>query len=222
MAYRVFMTSLRDSSQAGWQNLAAEVGRAYGLPPDEVYRWARREGSAFVFTTRESAEQVRAWMETIGVETMVAEEGEGSSFASVPNPTPDPSRNPNPGGAYAPGAWPPPRINPQDEKLFAMLCHLSSLLGYLFPFANIIIPLVIWLVKKDESPLIDYHGKESVNFQISVTIYEIVAALSMLLLVGFVLLPVVMVFALVVVILASVKAYNGEPYRYPLCIRFIN
>lgn len=220
MAYRVVMTGLRDSSQTGWQNLAAEVGKAYGLQPDEVYRWARREGSAFVFATRESAEQARAYLETIGAETMVADEG-GSTVAGVSGPSVAPPSGPAPGG-YAPGPWQPPRINPQDERLFAMLCHLTSLLGYLFPFANIVIPLVIWLVKKDESPMIDYHGKESVNFQISVTIYEVAALLSMFLLVGFVLLPVVIVFALVVVILASVKAYNGEPYQYPLCIRFIN
>ena len=220
MAYRLVLTSLRDSSPQGWQNLAAEAGKFYGLSADEVFGWARREGSAFTFTTRESAEQVRAYLETIGAETVVSEEGSGIFAGQTPAGPAGPA--PATPGGYTPLPYHAGQMSPDDVKLFAMLCHLTALLGYLFPFANIIIPLVIWLVKKDESPWVDFNGKESVNFQISVTIYEIIAGLSMLLLVGFVLLPAVIVFSLVVVIIASVKAYNGEPYKYPLSIRFIS
>ena len=70
-------------------------------------------------------------------------------------------------------------------------------------------------------PSINEHGKESVNFQISMTIYTIIAALSTLLLIGFLLLPAIVVLNIVLVIIAGVKAANGEFYRYPLTIRFI-
>ena len=70
-------------------------------------------------------------------------------------------------------------------------------------------------------PSVNEHGKESVNFQISMTIFTIIAALSTLLLIGFVLLPAIVVLNIVLVIIAGVKAANGEFYRYPLTIRFI-
>ena len=91
----------------------------------------------------------------------------------------------------------------------------------MIPFGNIIGPLVLWAIKKDETPSVNEHGKESVNFQISMTIYTIVAALSTFILIGFVLLPAVIVLNIVLVIIAGVKAANGEFYRYPLTIRFI-
>ena len=109
----------------------------------------------------------------------------------------------------------------QDEKVLALVAHLGSFGGYIFPFANIIVPLVIWLVKKDESGFVDYHGKESLNFQISMTIYYIVAGLLTLILIGFVLLLGLLIFNIVVVIMAAIKAYDGEYYTYPLCIRLI-
>jgi len=91
----------------------------------------------------------------------------------------------------------------------------------MIPFGNIIGPLVLWAIKKDETPSVNEHGKESVNFQISMTIYTIVAALSTFILIGFVLLPAVIVLNIVLVIIAGVKAANGEFYRYPLTIRFV-
>ena len=55
-----------------------------------------------------------------------------------------------------------------------MLCHLSSLAGSVIPFGNIVGPLVVWLIKKDEYAFVDDQGKESLNFQISITIYTVV------------------------------------------------
>jgi uncharacterized Tic20 family protein len=89
------------------------------------------------------------------------------------------------------------------------------------PFGNIIGPLVIWLIKKQDSPGVDAHGKESLNFQISMTLYTFLAGLSCFVFVGFVLLPAVLVANLVLIIIASIKASNGEFYRYPLTIRLI-
>ena len=58
-----------------------------------------------------------------------------------------------------------------NERTFAMLCHLSALIGFFIPFGHIIGPLIIWLIKKDTSKLVDDQGRESLNFQISLTIY---------------------------------------------------
>ncbi len=112
-------------------------------------------------------------------------------------------------------------MNEKDARTWAMFCHLGALAGYIIPFGNIIAPLVIWLIKKDESPLVDDQGKESLNFQISITIYALVALVLTLIIIGFFLLFAVGIFALVMVIVATVKVNSGEKYRYPLCIRFI-
>jgi uncharacterized Tic20 family protein len=111
----------------------------------------------------------------------------------------------------------------QDERMWGMLCHLAGLLYFTaVPFANIIGPLVLWLLKKDEMPWVDQNGKESLNFQISIAIYTLVSALLILAVVGFVLLPAVIIFNLVACIIAAIKANAGEAYRYPLCIRFLS
>jgi uncharacterized Tic20 family protein len=109
----------------------------------------------------------------------------------------------------------------QQEKTFGMLCHLLAAAGFVFPFGNILGPLVMWLVKKDEFPFVNSQGKESLNFQISVTIYAICAGALSIVGIGLVLLPVVAVFSLVMVILATIQANNGVGYTYPLCIRLI-
>jgi len=110
-----------------------------------------------------------------------------------------------------------------DEQLWALFCHLSSLAGYVLtvPFAGVIGPLVIWLIKKDEFPLVDDQGKEAINFQISMAIYTLISAILVFVIIGFFLLLAVILVNLICVILASVKAYEGQRYRYPLCIRFL-
>jgi len=108
------------------------------------------------------------------------------------------------------------------DHTLAMLCHLSALAGFFVPLGNVWGPLVVWLIKKEESAEVDAHGKESLNFQISTTLYLLVGAILMLVLIGFVLVVGLAVFWLVFVIVASVRANSGEYYRYPLTIRFIN
>jgi uncharacterized Tic20 family protein len=112
----------------------------------------------------------------------------------------------------------------KDARMWAMFCHLGGLAGFIpmTPiFGSIIAPLIIWQVKKNEFGFVDEHGKEAVNFQISILIYALAAGLLCLACVGFVLLPAVFVFDLICIIIAAVKSNNGEHYRYPLCIRFI-
>lgn len=102
-----------------------------------------------------------------------------------------------------------------DDRLFGMLIYLLSF------FTTIIGPLIIWLVKREQSEFIDYHGKEYMNFFISFTIYSIVSGILVIILIGIILLPIVGIAAFVLTIIAAVKAYNGEEYRIPLVIRFI-
>ncbi len=121
----------------------------------------------------------------------------------------------------------------QLARNWAMGCHLAALVVYLgIPFGNILGPLVIWLLKKEQFLLVDEHGKESLNFQISVIIYSlaagvllIISAVSVILAPVAIVLGVFLVFLfladLVLVILAAVKVSNGEPFRYPFTLRLI-
>ena len=108
-----------------------------------------------------------------------------------------------------------------EAKTWGMLCHLAAFAGYVVPFGNIFGPLVVWLLKKDQYEFVEFHGKESVNFQLTITIAAMVAALFIIVLIGFVLLPAVLLFDLIMKVIAAVKASNGEYFRYPLSIRFI-
>lgn len=112
-------------------------------------------------------------------------------------------------------------MNEKDARTWAMLCHIGVFAGYIIPFGHVIAPLVIWLIKRDESPFVDDQGKESLNFQISISIYAVIAALLTLVVIGFVLLLALLTFDMVMVIIAAVNANNGERYRYPLCMRFV-
>ncbi len=109
-----------------------------------------------------------------------------------------------------------------EDKTWGMACHLAALAGLVIPFGNVVGPLVVWLMKKNESAFVDDQGKESLNFQISASIYMLVAALSMFVLIGFILLPIVALATLIMTIVGAIRANNGEHYRYPLTIRFVN
>lgn len=109
----------------------------------------------------------------------------------------------------------------QDEKTFGMLAHLSALSGVIIPFGNIIGPLIIWMMKKDQSWFVNEQGKEALNFQISITIYMIISGVLIMVLIGILLMPIVGLFALIMIVIASLKANQGEMYRYPLTIRLI-
>ena len=103
-----------------------------------------------------------------------------------------------------------------------MVCHLSALSGFIgIPFGHLIGPLVIWAIKKDQFPLVNDQGKEALNFQISMTIYGIVAAVLTFVVIGFPLLIGLALTDIVLCILAAVEANKGLLYRYPITIRFI-
>jgi len=110
----------------------------------------------------------------------------------------------------------------KDARTWAMVCHLLGLAGLPLPIVgNIVGPLIIWQIKKDDFPFVDEQGKEAVNFQISMSIYGLVAAVLIFACIGVFLLPAVYVVDLVFLLIAAVKSNNGHHYRYPLTIRFI-
>lgn len=110
----------------------------------------------------------------------------------------------------------------KDAQMWAMICHLSALCGFIgIPLGNILGPLIIWLIKKEGAPFVDEHGKEALNFQISMTIYVIVAILLTFILIGLPILLGLLVADLVFLIIAALKANKGESYRYPITIRFL-
>ncbi|WP_442852147.1 DUF4870 domain-containing protein [Bacillus sp. SG-1] len=103
----------------------------------------------------------------------------------------------------------------RDERLLAAFIYIISF------FTAFIGPLVIWLIKKDESDYIDHHGKEYMNFLISYFVYGLVSSLLMFVLIGFILAPIVGVLALIFTILGAIKAYEGDYYRIPTVFRII-
>jgi uncharacterized Tic20 family protein len=109
----------------------------------------------------------------------------------------------------------------KDDKTMGMFCHLAAFAGIIIPFGSIIGPLVIWLTKKDQSEYIDYHGKEALNFQITMAIAFLISFILMFVVIGFFLLIGLAIFELVVIIIASIKANDGERYQYPFNFRFI-
>ncbi|MFP7300556.1 MULTISPECIES: DUF4870 domain-containing protein [Bacillaceae] len=102
-----------------------------------------------------------------------------------------------------------------EERMLAAILYVVSL------FFPIIGPLVIWLLKKDESSFINYHGREYFNFFISYTVYSVISGILVFLIVGIFLLWILGIMALVFTIIAAVKAYEGNEYRFPLVFRVI-
>jgi len=109
----------------------------------------------------------------------------------------------------------------ETERNWSMLCHLSAFAGFFFPFGGVIGPLICWLTRRDESSWVNLNGKASLNFQLSMLLYIVLAIPLCFIIIG---IPIVMLLGIlkvVCVIIASVKAPKGELFRYPLVIPFI-
>ena len=110
-----------------------------------------------------------------------------------------------------------------EIRNWSVLCHASALLGlFLHFFGHLLGPLIVWLLKRDMSPEIDANGKESLNFQISMLIYDVIAGILCIVLIGIPILIALWILNTVFVVIASVKTSEGKFYRYPLTIRFLN
>lgn len=108
-----------------------------------------------------------------------------------------------------------------EERNWAVLCHLAALAVLIIPLGNVIGPLVVWLMKRSQSDFVDGQGKMSLNFQLSMTLYGVISAVLMLVLVGVFLMIAIGIVDLVFVIIAAVKVSQSREYRYPLAIRFL-
>ena len=108
-------------------------------------------------------------------------------------------------------------------RTWCILAHATALVGFLVPVAGHIIgPLIVWLAKRQDSPEIDAHGKESMNFQISMLIWNAIAAILIIVLIGIPILILLHILNIIFVIVASIQASEGKLYRYPLAIRLIS
>ncbi len=122
-----------------------------------------------------------------------------------------------PSSPATPGAAPT-----ENERTWGMLAHLSALAGLVVPLAGIVIgPLLVWLVRRDESAFVAAHAREALNFNISVLLGALACLLLMLVFIGFLLGTALFIAWLVMTLIAAIKASEGHPYRYPFSLRLV-
>lgn len=109
-----------------------------------------------------------------------------------------------------------------DERTWGIVVHAAAFAGAFVPFGNILGPLVVWLIKKDDSEFVDENGKQALNFQLTWTAILLVALLSVFVFLGFLLVPLVLLAWLIFVVLAMIRASEEEVYDYPLTIDFVS
>jgi len=112
-------------------------------------------------------------------------------------------------------------LSGKEERMWAMIVHLSALIGFFIPLGNVLGPLIIWLWKREEGAYFDAHGKEALNFNISVTIYAAISSLLLIVFIGALLLVALFLFWIIFIILAAVRINEGKVFQYPLIFRFI-
>jgi len=108
-----------------------------------------------------------------------------------------------------------------DEKNWGMYCHLAGFAGLLVPFGNVLGPLLIWIIKKEEYPFVEVEGKEALNFQITLSIAAIIAGVLSVVLIGIPLLIAIVILAIIFMIKAVMETNEGRPYRYPFNLRLV-
>ncbi|MDP2633433.1 MULTISPECIES: DUF4870 domain-containing protein [unclassified Pseudoalteromonas] len=114
-----------------------------------------------------------------------------------------------------------PVLVDKEQRTWAMLCHLSALAGFIIPMGSVIGPLVVWLIKKEDMPLVAEHGRKSLNFQITMLIAYIVCFILMIVAIGAILLPIVAIFSFIMVVIGAIKTNDGKPFNYPFSINLI-
>ncbi|MCL3778872.1 DUF4870 domain-containing protein [Prolixibacteraceae bacterium JC049] len=112
--------------------------------------------------------------------------------------------------------------NHDEERKWGMIAHLSALIMYIgIPFGNIIGPLIVYMVKKDELPFAGEQAKEALNFHITLTIGYIVLIPFVFIIIGIPLMILLGLVQLIFTIVAGIKANEGVYYRYPFSFRFL-
>jgi uncharacterized Tic20 family protein len=124
---------------------------------------------------------------------------------------------PPPANQYQP---PPPQhsgqpMRPDEERTWSLVAHVGTIIfGFLAP-------LIVLLVKGNDSPTVRAHAVESLNFQITATIGYVASYILMFVLIGFITLPAIWIIAVVFAIMATMAASNGKPYKYPFALRLV-
>ena len=113
-------------------------------------------------------------------------------------------------------------IDAGQERFWCMWCHLGALLGYILPFGHILAPLVIWVTKRRQVPGVDEAGRESLNFQLTVTFFALIGIMLSTVVVGLFVLFVLVVFHFSLTLFAALRAQRGEQVRYPVNFRIIS
>jgi uncharacterized Tic20 family protein len=123
-------------------------------------------------------------------------------------------------------AEPAPAAGPADveaqTRQWAVFLHLSVFAGYVVPLAGLVVPIVIWQLKKAELPGLDAHGKVVVNWIISSILYAVVSVVLVFVLIGIPMLVALGVLCVVFPIIGAVKANEGQVWKYPLSIPFLS
>ncbi|MCV4284846.1 DUF4870 domain-containing protein [Pseudomonas capsici] len=109
----------------------------------------------------------------------------------------------------------------REVRQWAMFCHLAAFGLFVFPFGNLLGPLIVWQLKKDTDPFLDAQGKEALNFQITVSIAMTISLLMVVVVIGVAMMMLVGIGALILTIIAAVKANEGLDYRYPFTWRLL-
>lgn len=120
-----------------------------------------------------------------------------------------------PGYGGQPGGYAQPPLTPGEERGWSVGAHLGGV------FLSFLVPLILWLVFRERSRFLDHHGKEALNFQITLVIAYAVGFITAVFVIGFFILLAAWVCAIVFSIMAAIAANRGEYYRYPLSIRLV-
>lgn len=112
-------------------------------------------------------------------------------------------------------------LEEKEARNWAMGCHLAALAGFVIPFGSVIGPLVVWLMKREESGFVDQQGKEALNFQITMLIAFLISLVLVFVLIGFLLIAAVAIFDLIMIIVATIKVSEGADFRYPITLRLV-
>ncbi len=147
-----------------------------------------------------------------------AEESQQANY--VPGSTADPRMGQGSTGTRGPAYYGP--VSSPEERNWSMLVHLSALSGiFTSGIGSILGPIIVWLIFRARSDMVDYHGKKALNFNISFFIYGIGSVLLMFVLIGFLLFPIVVIIWLIWTIAAALRASRGDPPGYILSIGFL-
>lgn len=109
----------------------------------------------------------------------------------------------------------------REEKNMGLAVHAASFAGYLIPLGNILGPLIVWLMKRDEMPFVNDCGRNCLNFKLSMFIYFLISFVLMFVGIGFLLLGALAIVDIVLTVIAIIKASEGKSYQYPLSIQFL-